>query len=140
MPARGVERWLAQRLSYHLGAGSGGDGVCARVDFPHPDELLDAAVAAASPEHAVAVDVWHPDRLVWPLLEVLDACPPDEQWCEALRHYLAQGGEELSTRRLTVARRLTGLHATAAQARPDLLQRWAQNVDDDVPPDLRWQP
>ncbi len=49
VPARGIERWLAQRLSHHLGAGSDGDGACARVDFPHPDEPLDAAVAAASP-------------------------------------------------------------------------------------------
>ncbi|HET7431833.1 MAG TPA: exodeoxyribonuclease V subunit gamma, partial [Nocardioides sp.] len=29
VPARGVERWLAQRLSHRLGTGSGHDGVCA---------------------------------------------------------------------------------------------------------------
>lgn len=29
VPARGVERWLSQRLSHILGAGGNGDGVCA---------------------------------------------------------------------------------------------------------------
>ena len=37
VPAQGVERWLAQRLSHHLGAAAGrGDGVCAGVTFPSP--------------------------------------------------------------------------------------------------------
>ena len=32
VPARGVERWLTQRLSHRLGIGPrGGDGVCAGV-------------------------------------------------------------------------------------------------------------
>jgi exodeoxyribonuclease V gamma subunit len=32
VPARGVERWLSQRLSHRLGAAAGrGDGVCAGV-------------------------------------------------------------------------------------------------------------
>lgn len=34
VPARGVERWLAQRLSHRLGAAPGrDDGVCAGVDL-----------------------------------------------------------------------------------------------------------
>ena len=49
VPAKGVERWLAQRLSHRLGAGPGGAGVCANVRFPAPDRLLDEALAAAVP-------------------------------------------------------------------------------------------
>jgi exodeoxyribonuclease V gamma subunit len=30
VPARGVERWLSQRLAHVLGAGHGGDEVCVR--------------------------------------------------------------------------------------------------------------
>ena len=40
VPARGVERWLSQRLSHVLGRGSGADGVCAGVSFRSPASLL----------------------------------------------------------------------------------------------------
>src|SRR4051812_38142771 len=41
VPARGMERWLGQRMSDRLGAGHGrGDGVCANVDFPSPRRLV----------------------------------------------------------------------------------------------------
>lgn len=36
VPARGLERWLSQRLSHVLGRGQGGDGVCAGVSFRSP--------------------------------------------------------------------------------------------------------
>ena len=37
VPTRGIERWLTQRLSAHLGATPGRhDGVCANIDFPFP--------------------------------------------------------------------------------------------------------
>jgi len=37
VPARGVERWLSQRLAHRLGAAPGrGDGVCAAVDIRTP--------------------------------------------------------------------------------------------------------
>ncbi len=140
VPAKGVERWLAQRLSHRLGAAGRADGVCARVAFPHPDEVLDAAVAAASPEHRAAVEAWQTERVVWPLLDVLDACPAREQWCTGLRAHLGLDGEALSTRRYAVARRLAGLFTSYAAARPEVLQRWAYGDDTDAPDDLRWQP
>src|SRR5690349_16072615 len=59
VPARGVERWLAQRLSHVLGAGDG-DGVCANVRFPWPSTLIDDAVQRASPAHAASVERWTP--------------------------------------------------------------------------------
>ena len=41
VPARGVERWLTQRLSHRLGVGArGGVGVCAGVDFVTPHSLV----------------------------------------------------------------------------------------------------
>jgi exodeoxyribonuclease V gamma subunit len=78
VPAKGVERWLAQRLSHVLGAGDG-DGVCANVTFPWPRTLLDEAVQAVSPQHADAVERWSPRRALWPLLEVVDESVP-ERW------------------------------------------------------------
>ena len=140
VPARGVERWLAQRLSHRLGAAGRADGVCARVAFPHPDEVLDAAVAAASPEHRAAVEAWQTERVVWPLLDVLDTCPAGEQWCTGLRAHLGLDGEALSARRYAVARRLAGLFGAYAAARPEVLQRWADGDGTGVPDDLTWQP
>lgn len=142
MPAKGVERWLAQRLSHVLGAGSG-DGVCANVVFPWPSTLLDAAVQSASTEHAEAVERWAPRRSVWPLLEVIDACAPGEPWCRPLAQHLGTGGEDKG-RRLAVASRLGRLFDEYGQSRPAMLRAWAEGRDErgDGTPleaDLRWQ-
>ena len=40
VPARGVERWLSQRLSHRLGRGDADDGVCAGVAFRSPRTLV----------------------------------------------------------------------------------------------------
>ena len=41
VPAKGVERWLTQRLSHRLGtSSSGSDGVCAGVRFLNPRSLV----------------------------------------------------------------------------------------------------
>jgi len=97
VPARGVERWLTQRLSHLLGASSaGGDGVCANVDFPWPSTLVAEAVAAATGVDR-ETDPWRPGRVMWALLEVVDACE-HEAWCGALSRQVAQG------RRLVVCR------------------------------------
>ena len=67
VPARGVERWLTQRMSHHLGRRTGrNDGICANVRFPSPTALI--AEVAGLAEH----DPWAPDAAVWPLLEVID--------------------------------------------------------------------
>ncbi|MCW2589528.1 MAG: helicase/exodeoxyribonuclease gamma subunit, partial [Mycobacterium sp.] len=66
VPARGVERWLSQRLSHVLGRGHGGDGVCAGVDFRNPHSLI------AELDGTGHDDPWAPDTMVWPLLEVID--------------------------------------------------------------------
>src|SRR3954470_21865782 len=70
VPSKGVERWIAQQLSLHLGSTSDRrDGVCANVAFPSPRRVIDDALAAASGIDA-DTDPWGPGRSVWPLLEV----------------------------------------------------------------------
>jgi exodeoxyribonuclease V gamma subunit len=142
VPAKGVERWLAQRLSHVLGAMSD-DGVCANVVFPWPDRLLDDAVQSASGEHADAVARWAPERSVWPLLEVIDACAGTEPWCRSLGQHLGSGDEDKG-RRFAVASRLARLFDDYGQSRPAMLRAWAKGRDErgDGTPledDLRWQ-
>ena len=63
---------LAHAADVRGSARTGGDGICANVEFPFPRRLTGEAVAAASgidPE----TDPWLPERLVWPLLEIVDA-------------------------------------------------------------------
>ena len=78
VPARGVERWLSQRLSHRLGTSAGGsDGVCAGVEFRFPRSLV-AELSGTRDD-----DPWAPDALAWPLLSVLDASM-DEPWAATL--------------------------------------------------------
>src|SRR3712207_1351410 len=78
VPAKGVERWRAPRLSHRLGAGPGaGDGVCAGVRFVNPRSLV--ALRLGIEGH----DPWDPDRFVWPLLDVVGASLT-EPWCAIL--------------------------------------------------------
>ncbi len=143
VPAKGVERWLTQRLSHRLGAGpQGGGGVCAGVRFLNPRSLVSLLLDRERD------DVWDPDRLVWPLLEVVDASL-DEPWCATLAAHLGHGldGEEgllRRNRRYSVARRLAGLYASYAVQRPALVGDWREGRDTDgaggpLDPDLWWQ-
>jgi exodeoxyribonuclease V gamma subunit len=143
VPARGVERWLSQRLADVLGAGPGGDGVCAGVAFRIPASLI------AEITGTVDNDAWSPDAMAWPLLEVIDACC-DEPWCRGLAKHLGYGdaspeGELRRGRRYAVARRLAGLFASYAHQRPQLLVSWLDGQDGDgagdaLDGDLAWQP
>jgi exodeoxyribonuclease V gamma subunit len=126
VPTRGMERWLTQTLSASLGARpERSDGVCANVDFPPPGRLVGEAVAAASgidPDE----DRWLPERAVWPLLEVVDACL-DEAWLHPLAAYL--DGPVRRTRRLSTVRDLAGLFSRYALHRPEMLRAWANGED-----------
>ncbi|MBS9534967.1 exodeoxyribonuclease V subunit gamma [Mycobacterium sp. M1] len=143
VPARGVERWLSQRLSHTLGAGPGGDGVCAAVQFRSPAALLTELTGAAED------DPWSPDALVWPLLSVLDA-HLDAPWCATLARHLGHfhTGDDAQVRRgrrYAVARRLAGLFASYARQRPQLLIDWlaggaGDGAGGELDADLRWQP
>lgn len=158
VPARGVERWLTQRLAHRLGARSGADdGICAAVRFPSPARLL--AEVVGRPED----DPWTPERLVWPLLATLDDGAADPVLAAVTAHVgldVAEGDasaghrespddrdgrEHRRGRRWATARRLAGLFAGYATARPTLIRAWAEGRDEDglgerLPDDLRWQP
>ena len=143
VPARGMERWLSQRLSHVLGAGPSGDGVCAAVEFRSPRSLV-AEITGTRDD-----DPWSPDALAWPLLEVIDGCL-DEPWAATLARHLGRGleGEEADLRlgrRFSVARRLAGLFASYAGQRPSLVDDWSAGRDTDgggraIADDLGWQP
>ncbi|MFP1152849.1 exodeoxyribonuclease V subunit gamma [Mycobacterium sherrisii] len=138
VPAKGVERWLSQRLSHILGRGAGSDGVCAGVVFRNPYSLIAEITGTADD------DPWAPDAMVWPLLEVIDGSL-DEPWCRPLAAHLghfAQGEEqELRIgRRYAVARRLAGLFASYARQRPGLLREWENDGAGAITADLAWQP
>ncbi|MGN6244389.1 MAG: exodeoxyribonuclease V subunit gamma, partial [Motilibacteraceae bacterium] len=151
VPAQGVERWLAQRLSHRLGAGMWGDGICARVDMPSPARLLDTALAAAGPEHAEAVRRWAPEALTWAVLALLDeqvlapAADRVDPAVRLLRNHLQAGGHDAvaAGRRWSVARRTAVLLARYGDARPDLLASWAAEEPAgepaEIPDDLAWQ-
>lgn len=143
VPAKGVERWLTQRLSHRLGTGArGGDGVCAGVRFLNPHSLVAMLLGK---DHD---DPWQPDRMVWPLLETIDASL-DEPWCATLAAHLGHrldglDGELRRSRRFSVARRLAGLFDSYAVQRPHLLADWREGRDTDgaggtLDADLSWQ-
>ncbi len=144
VPARGVERWLSQRLSHVLGRRPGrasGDGVCAGVAFRSPGSLISEISAITG---TVDDDPWSPDALAWPLLDVID-CSLDEPWCRTLATHLGHfdTGPEAELRRgrrYSVARRLAGLFASYASQRPQLLADWLDGETGDLDPDLAWQP
>ncbi|NAZ76459.1 exodeoxyribonuclease V subunit gamma [Kineococcus sp. T13] len=153
--APGTERWIAQRLSHHLGGGDGGeDGVCAGVRFCSPADLLDEVlaevVAAVHPRAADAVARWAPDALTWQVLEVFDELapaggPPAGGAGDAfavLRHHLRHpaGEDAPRVRRTAAAARVADLLAGYGESRPQLLLDWAAGGGRDVDADLRWQP
>jgi exodeoxyribonuclease V gamma subunit len=139
VPARGVERWLSQRLSHVLGRGSGSDGVCAGVAFRSPASLI-AEITGTRDD-----DPWSPEVITWPLLEVIDASL-DEPWCHTLANHLGHfstGPDERELRqgrRYSVARRLAGLFSSYARQRPELAARWLDGDTEDLAEDLAWQP
>ena len=145
VPAKGVERWLTQRLSGVLGAGTAGDGVAAGIAFPSPSRLVDEAVAAASGLTAEQ-DPWSPQRVLWALLEVVDTCV-GEPWCAVLSGHLGHGApdqEHRAGRRYATAEHLRDLFRSYAASRPAMLVAWARGEPTDgtgapLPEDLQWQ-
>ena len=145
VPARGVERWLSQRLSHRLGPGRGargrrlrGRGVPlagepGRRGHRHPRgrPLVARRAGLAA---ALASSTRTPART----------------WCRALSQHLGHGepgeeGELRRGRRYAVARRLARLFASYAVQRPTLLAEWEAGRDTDgaggaLDPDLTWQP
>jgi exodeoxyribonuclease V gamma subunit len=139
VPARGVERWLSQQLAHRLGVSDGReDGVCAGVRFASPRSLVAELLGTKDD------DPWDPDRLVWPLLGVIDESL-GESWCRTLARHLGEEhvGRERDlrrNRRYGVARRIAGLFASYASQRPEMLAEWAAGTVGELDQtDLAWQ-
>ncbi|HXH80121.1 exodeoxyribonuclease V subunit gamma [Nocardioides sp.] len=140
VPARGVERWLTQRLSHRLGVGArSGDGVCAGVDFVTPSSLVSMLLDKG------ADDPWDPERLAWPVLQVIDSVMGEPAFADLTAHLGGgDGDDDRSTRRYAVARRLAGLFGSYATQRPTLITDWrsgrvSDGLGGELEPDLRWQ-
>ncbi|HUG86912.1 MAG TPA: exodeoxyribonuclease V subunit gamma, partial [Euzebya sp.] len=137
--SRGMERWLSQHLSRRLGAvGEGGDGVCANMAFPFPIDIVRRAIRAAG-----GVDprdsVWDPDRLVWPLMELVDSGL--DAWAAPLVDRLADDPDD----RFEALRGVSDLLDRYAAHRPDLVLRWLEGHDVGADGELlapadAWQP
>lgn len=140
VPARGVERWLSQRLSHRLGSVSG-DGVCAGISFVSP---------ASFGRRLGQVDggPWSVGELTWTVLAAIDASL-DEPWCSTLARHLGHfdNGDDAQLkrgRRFATAQRLARLFLSYAAQRPAMLLGWEAGQDVDglgsaLPPDLLWQ-
>jgi exodeoxyribonuclease V gamma subunit len=134
VPTRGVERWLAQRLSHRL-------GVCANVDMPLPGVWVDGVTATACGLDA-ATDPWRPERLTWTLVGLIDEADPDGPLAPLLSHLdaltpTAMPGSMSGRRRVATAAHLAELFAGYALARPDLLVGWGAGRDPGGP--AAWQ-
>jgi exodeoxyribonuclease V gamma subunit len=143
VPTRGMERWLAQRMSARLGASARrADGVCANVAFPSPHRLVGAALAAAcgvEPDE----DPWLPERCTWALLDVVDAAL-GEPWLAGLTRHLGGGANPPDPvrrgRRLSVVRHLAGLFDRYALQRPEMVRAWARgSYAGEILPNSAWQ-
>ena len=127
VPTRGIERWLTQRLSAHLGSSPGRhDGVCAHIDFPFPGTLVGRALSLAADTDPDA-DPWQPERAVWPLIEVVEA-HFDEPWLAPLSQHIRNSGNPDESRRFSSIRHVADLFDRYAVHRPDMLQRWAKGL------------
>lgn len=143
--SRGVERWLAHRLSARLGAGTGrADGVCANLRFPFPGAMVQSALAAATGINP-ATDPWRPERLAWSLLDVVEA-NLDERWLYVLAGHLGAGdpNDARRDRRFAAVRHIANLYDHYSVHRPSMITAWAAGDDSDgdgdqLPEDARWQ-
>jgi len=141
VPTRGVERWVAQRLSHRLGTTEGTDGICANVLFPSPHRLVSDALATTSADD----DPWSQDELAWHVLAAIDA-HHGADWFRTVSRYLGDEQDEVRRgRRFRLAHRVARLFSTYDVQRPQMLRAWAVGRDEDglgvpLPDDLLWQP
>lgn len=145
----GMGRWLAHRLAERLGRRGGRDGfcgerggVCANVDFTFPGRFVTEVVRRCTGEEPDP-DRWHPDRLVWPVLDLLPGLLSAPE-AAPLRTYLDDGGP-VDRRRYALCRRIADLFDRYALYRPGMVTAWREGRDVDadgqpLDPADAWQP
>jgi exodeoxyribonuclease V gamma subunit len=154
VPTRGVERWLTHRLGATVGTSPGRtDGVCANVEFPFPGRLVGDVLAVATGVDRDE-DPWRTERLVWPVLSVLDRCA-GEPWLRMVGAHLGVRGPGDESdehdglrrrRRHPAARHIAELFDRYGVFRPAMVLDWLdrtsadEEADPDLPADARWQP
>ncbi|MFC0315556.1 exodeoxyribonuclease V subunit gamma [Gordonia phosphorivorans] len=141
VPARGVERWLQQRLALHLGSAGRGDGIAANIDFLSPEALL-RQVVAVTVDDPEAAEAWYTERLIWPVLAVLDEHLTDPRLFVLATHLSGPVGQ---SRRLAAATTIARIFSGYGWQRPGMLADWAGGGESDgtghpLPEPLRWQP
>jgi exodeoxyribonuclease V gamma subunit len=130
VPTRGIERWLTQRLSAHLGATPGRhDGICANIAFPFPGSLVNGALAVAAGTEPDS-DPWLPQRAVWPLLEVVET-HFDEPWLAPLAQHIRNSETVRESKRFSSIRHVADLFDRYAVHRPEMIREWAERPDDE---------
>ena len=116
VPGAAVQRWLSQRLAR---ASSDGEGICAGVRF-EPLGRLETLLSGRDP----ADDPWAPERVVWRILDLVEAGTPG---LEPLAHHLAG-----SQQRYANASRVASLLHRYGQLRPGLLRSWSDAAAPDA--------
>ncbi|MFI8568146.1 exodeoxyribonuclease V subunit gamma [Rhodococcus sp. NPDC078407] len=143
VPAKGVERWLTQRLSSTLG-GTDGDGIAANIEFPSPARLVSHAIGAVDgidPDD----DPWATGRVLWTALNVIDECRT-EPWAAVLDEHLgARIEDHRAGRRWSTASHVAELFRAYGSQRPQMLRDWfagrfSDGLGGDLDDDLLWQP
>jgi exodeoxyribonuclease V gamma subunit len=151
VPAKGVERWLSQRLSSVLGTAgpANTEGVSANIRFPSPDRLV-AEVILAAQGRDPDDDPWAATRVLWTTLAVVEECVR-EPWCGVLAAHLGTGrNDHRHGRRWATAAMLAGRFTAYGAERPQMLTDWAEHRDtdgtdgtdgtgNDLPGHLQWQ-
>ncbi len=135
-PSEGMRRWVMLALASCLGSSGAGraDGICANVQPAFADSLRRIVLAADGVERDR--DPWSPDRLAWPLLEVMS----DGATARDLRVPWSPEASRYGVAR-QIADHFDGYHVH----RPAMVRAWADGSDVDgvgsrLPVDMVWQP
>ena len=136
VPTRGIERWLTQQLSGHLGVTPGRhDGICANVAFPFPGSLVNGALARAAGTDPKS-DPWLPERAVWPLMEVVEE-HFDDEWLAPLAQHMGRSKTVEDSKRFSSVRHVADLFDRYCVHRPEMVQRWSEGARADA--ETVWQ-
>ena len=123
MPTRGIERWLTQRLSAHLGATPGRRTACAPTSSSRFPARWSAGPWRRPPGTDPDGDPWLPERAVWPLLEVVEE-HFDEPWLAPLAEHIRNSDDRWrESRRFSSVRHVADLFDRYGVHRPEMLQR-----------------